>query len=370
MNYQFTLSQWQKKQAALLYYFSSMEYLISLKDRVTGLKIFAEEKLDRSRLEDRDRFLRSAQWGDRNTTENWSNNAWPFLADFQISTSQAIADLPSEIYHVTGASQCIRGISEYSMQWATVDEEMKFDEMLAEISKYARNIDYTMQKRYGVSWWDDFCLTHAWIEHCENFQSIQKFNVLFDVVALTGERPPRTGVYVSIDDAHASLQFAWNGAPGGELIPASTFNDLGLAALSAVGRKRLWVDETAMRDFVCANLSNPALTNDPNFKGAPKSSLAPGLVASNAFTSRSTRWCFVEPIEDEFEFVVDEIDSPMSASSIQNQRYCAGEVCVSSGYYFTPAHVGSRRHFTSGEVFPDINSEYGKTIWQWDTQQK
>lgn len=369
MNHKFTLTQWQKKQAALLYYFSSMEYLIGLRDRVNQLKSYAESKLDQSRAEGRDRFLQSAQWGIRDTTENWSNNAWPFLADFQASTARAIADLPSDIYHVTGANQCARAISEFSMQWATAAEEEKFDGMLAEICAYAGNIDYTTQKRYGVSWWDDFCLTQAWSEILKNLQPSPKFQIAFDATANTGEAPPRTGVYVSVDDPHASLQFAWNGAPGGELIPASTLNDLGLAALSSVGRKRLWVDEMAMRDFVCANLSNPALKNDLSFKGPLKPSLAPGLVASNAFTSRSTRWYFVEPIGGEFEIIEDEGESFSPIPSIENRRFGAGELCDHSGYYLTPARIDSRRWFTNGEVFPHLDSTYGKTIWQWDTQQ-
>lgn len=369
MDQQFTLTQWQKKQASLLYYFSSMDYLIGLRDQVNDLKLFAEGKISQSRSEGRDSFLHSACWGVRDTTENWSNNAWPFLADFQLSTAQAIADLPSEIYHTTGANQCIRGISEFSMQWATANEEEMFDQILSQVSAYSKNIDYTMQKRFGVSWWDDFCLTKAWLDYSKNFQSIPKFRMLLDITSNTGERPPRTGVYVSIDDPHASLQFAWNGAPGGELIPASTFNDLGLAALSSIGRKRLWTDDMAMRDFVCTNLSNPAFASDPSFEGVPKPSLAAGLVASNAFTSRTTRWCFVEPIKGEFEPVEIEADVNSHPSTMQNIRFGAGEICNTSGYYFTPAHLDSRRQFNAGEAFPDVESSYGKTIWQWDTRQ-
>lgn len=44
MNHKFTLTQWQKKQAALLYYFSSMEYLIGLRDRVNQRKIFRRKQ--------------------------------------------------------------------------------------------------------------------------------------------------------------------------------------------------------------------------------------------------------------------------------------------------------------------------------------
>lgn len=370
MNRKFTLTQWQNRQATLLYYFASLEYLIGLKDRVNNLKKFAEEKLDQSRAQGRDRFLKNLKWGDRDTTENWANNAWPFLADFQASVAQAIADLPADVYHVTDANHCLRGMNEFSMQWATTDEENKFSEMLAEISRYSSNIDYTMQKRYGVSWWDDFCLTQAWTEHAGKFQQIPKFNVHTDVVSETDKAPPRTGVYVSVDDPNASLQFAWNGAPGGELLPASTLNDLGLAALSTVGRRRLWTDQLAMREFVCANLSHPKLTNDPQFEGPPTPELAPGLVASNAFTSLSTRWYFVERIEGEYVLAEGEADPISTESSAENRRFSAGELCTRTGYYFTPASLTSRRQFHTGEVFPDLDSAYGKTIWQWAAQQE
>ena len=90
MSHDLPLTAWQKKQAALLYYFSSLKYLEGLRDRVNQIKSFAEGKINQSRLEGRDRFLHSKQWGDRDTTENWSNNAWQFLADFQQSIAEDI----------------------------------------------------------------------------------------------------------------------------------------------------------------------------------------------------------------------------------------------------------------------------------------
>lgn len=364
------LTQWQKKQAALLYHFSSMKYLLGLKDRVDRLRAFAEGRIDESRSQGRDRYLHSAQWGDRNTTENWANNAWPFLADFQLSIARAIADLPSEIYHVTGASQCERGVSEVSMQWATKDEEKQFDAMIAEISSYAGEIDYTMQKRYSVSRWNDFGLTLAWVNNSEEIQPIPKFRIQPDIVSAVDELPPRTGVYVSLDDPNAALQFAWRGGHGGKIIMGSTFNDLGLEALSAIGRTKLWVDEIAMRDFICANMSHPALKDDPYImKGHPQPSIAPSLIARNGFTTRSGRWCLVELIEGEFETVEGEVESPASSLLMKNRRFSAGEICEHGGFYFTPARLNSRRRFEIGDVFPSIDSTYGKTIWQWDMQQ-
>ena len=69
------LTLWQKKQAALLYHFSSLKYLEGLRDQVIQLRMFAEGILDTSHHEGRDLLLRCKQWGSRNTSENWENNA-------------------------------------------------------------------------------------------------------------------------------------------------------------------------------------------------------------------------------------------------------------------------------------------------------
>jgi hypothetical protein len=48
------------------------------------------------------------------------------------------------------------------------------------------------------------------------------------------------------------------------------------------------------------------------------------------------------------------------------ERISGGCVCEKPGYYFTPAGGGQRRHFKKGDIAPERQSEYGKTIWQWD----
>lgn len=369
MNNHLSLTAWQKKQAALLYHFSSLKYLEGLRDRVNAIKLFSEQKMNQSRLEGRDRFLKSRQWGDRDTTENWSNNAWQFLADFQLSVSNAISNHPMNVFHVTGTYQCARGMNEYSMQWATVEEEKQFDALFADISNYARNIDNTMQKRYGVSWWTDFSLALTWEEYAAELQTIPRFQIRSDVIADNEQLPPRTGVYIAVDDPNASLQFAWNGERGGELIPSSTFNDLGLAALATVGRSKLWVDQEAMRGFVLANISHPALASDEYANSSLDRALAPSLVARYAFKDRPTRWYFVEIVEGEFE-PVEQVETSTYSNVLPNQRFLSGEKCENAGYYFTPARLDSRRWFGHGETFPDVESTYGKTIWQWDTLQE
>ena len=93
--------------------------------------------------------------------------------------------------------------------------------------------------------------------------------------------------------------------------------------------------------------------------------LAPSLVGRAAFTSLSSSWCYVEIVEGKFEKMAGENDMYWS----ENYRFEANEVCPKEGFYFTPAHYSSRRFFSCGEVFPEISSEYGKSIWQWDAKQ-
>jgi hypothetical protein len=50
-------------------------------------------------------------------------------------------------------------------------------------------------------------------------------------------------------------------------------------------------------------------------------------------------------------------------------RIAAGASCPETGFYFTPARPGSRRLFQKDEVMPAFGTEYGKTIWQWDSNQ-
>lgn len=61
--------------------------------------------------------------------------------------------------------------------------------------------------------------------------------------------------------------------------------------------------------------------------------------------------------------------TPSSAASTQRGRCEAGQPCPREGYWFTPAQIGSRRHFKSGELMPSVGGDYGATIWQWDLNQ-
>ena len=67
-------------------------------------------------------------------------------------------------------------------------------------------------------------------------------------------------------------------------------------------------------------------------------------------------------------------DAPMrpyvpGLSTTTSIRVDAGELCPQTGFYFTPAIVGSRQMFVKGALIPDSKSDYGSVIWQWGSNQ-
>lgn len=58
-----------------------------------------------------------------------------------------------------------------------------------------------------------------------------------------------------------------------------------------------------------------------------------------------------------------------SQPSRYNQRCEAGQACPREGYWFTPAKANSRRYFKLGDIMPTLQSDFGATIWQWDSSQ-
>lgn len=57
-------------------------------------------------------------------------------------------------------------------------------------------------------------------------------------------------------------------------------------------------------------------------------------------------------------------------SGTQVERVDAGQACVKTGYWFTPAKADSRRYFSQGEVMPKFtDSLWGDTIWYWSGEE-
>lgn len=82
-----------------------------------------------------------------------------------------------------------------------------------------------------------------------------------------------------------------------------------------------------------------------------------------------TRWILVERVPG--EFVDDPLEDLLDGTAeARVERVPAGAACPHSGWWHTPAKIGSRRHFKQGETFPRIeNSDYGETFWLWASDQ-
>lgn len=224
------LGPWQKKQAAMLHYYSSVEYLKPLYQMVTSLiDNVADPAIELAAIQGRDAGLISKQWGNRDTAQNWSNNAWPFLKDLQASLAGDIAARLNGEYCMTSVMDKLRGIAEYSTAWATSQEKARFNQEMELISDYSIPHDKTCREYHNA--WTDSSFTSYYLEFSSTQIQIPKFRIRNDVTACTGEIPPLTGVYIAHGDPNATLQFVWVTGRGAELRPANTFNKIGLAAL-------------------------------------------------------------------------------------------------------------------------------------------
>ena len=372
MNHTFTLTPWQKKQAALLYHFASMDYLKGLQTMVNNLvNGTVDPTLEKAKSQGRDAYLADAGWGARDTSENWGNNAWPFLKDLQLSVTKDVALRATETYGKSDVIHYFRGMDEYSMAWSTPEEEDRFIAAQEAISVYARGIDRTFDN-YDVTtnYWNDPIFAVVWAEEKAKFPLIPKFQVRTDVIGTTGKKPIRTGVYIPMDDPHGSLTFGWTG-DGGCLSNSNTFSDAGLALAKLTAMRPIWQDEAMFyKQAMSAEHKQAFLAS---YKGTnittPDPSDAPSFFWDDAVTQRPCQWYYVEMVNGEFENVA-ELDAAVENSpAVFTARVEGGKPCPQTGWYFTPVQTNSRRYFSQGTAMPSLSGDYGVTIWQWDADQ-
>ena len=352
------LSLWQKRQAAMLYYYSSLDYLKALKPKIEELIVMAEMLLERRSI--LDPLMVSERWGVRDTAANWSSGGFPALTAFRQSTMWHIAKRADQFYGITGANQCARLLREYSMQWATQEQEEEFRERAEEVFKYAGKIDGVMEQR-----WDDATFWLIWERNKQYFPRLPKFKVHLDIEGESGSVPSRTGVYVPQDDPLGALQFGWTGGGEGRFKPlkkCQTFNDIGLDALKTIGRAGLWGDKAALLKFI---------QQSPHASAFPSSNYSATLqVMQEAFTERPCKWYFVELLEGEFEESdPDAMADAPGTEPLHPPRKSSGEPCPQAGWWFSSASVHSRRYFRDGAIFPRLEGDYGYTFWLWSPDQ-
>lgn len=251
------LNPWHRRQATLLYHFASLPYLQGLLDRVS---------------------------------------LFPALLEFRETVLRAIAARSQERYSQAGEHQCARMLAEYGLSVRAIgEEEGPFKHDVDAVFDYARNISRVMRRPTTL---DDFIFWVLWEKNKQQFKRIPRFLVHKDIQCISGQTPPRTGVYVPQDDPMAALQFGWTGGHG-ELGDTYTLSDFGKLALERVGRAGLWIDESGLH----------ALINEPRHRHLPNiydierehAKLSPAAVSRQGFEGRPCKWYFVEMLDGEYE---------------------------------------------------------------------
>ncbi|MGA6181235.1 hypothetical protein ACPEH1_08945 [Stenotrophomonas sp. NPDC077421] len=360
------LNPWQKRQATLLYHYSSLAYVEGLLNRIDLLVSFAESLLEeRSNLDPAGRML--ANWQPIDTAGHFSTYACPALMEFREGVIKDIAARAHQVFDIAGERQCSRMLDEYAYQmpWATQDQEEQFKHRAQAVFHYASKISEMMSR---PSLWDDFVFWSLWQEDGKGFSHIPRFRVRSDLCCFSGDTPPRTGAYVPADDPYGSLQFGWTGGHG-ELGNTYTLNQFGKLALERVGREGLWEDVDGLHRLI----SGPEglLLRNIQQRERSRPHLAPAAASRESFEDRPCRWFFVELIDDEYE----EIDGTYAgtssvATATRPHRVEAGRQVPQNGWWYTPAQMGSRRYFKKDDRFPELKgSDYGNVLWIWSPDQ-
>jgi hypothetical protein len=354
------LNPYQKRQATLLYYFASMAYLDTIIERVRALTAFTDTTLDYAQRVARDKIMRQRGWKEEHLSSNWSTHAHPMLQDCLRGLLSQKALRVTESYDISGVRSTLTGMDHFSMNWTLPEEEIKFRELGSEARAVGNYLDKTISKR-----WHDYDMTWVWTELHNQFSQLPKYRVRTDVVAESGKRPIRTGVYVPENDEFGTLQFAWTGDSGGALTPSETLSGLAREYANEVGRDRLWTAPDSEKK-VPGRVEFTDEYFDDWCRNRKHMNVPDTLSSRNprAFTSRPCKWFYVEKIEGEFE----ETDQQQDFSG-QRIRCEPGSVVPKTGWWHSPAiqGEGALRYFEAGTKFPELSAiEWGAVFWQYE----
>lgn len=82
-------------------------------------------------------------------------------------------------------------------------------------------------------------------------------------------------------------------------------------------------------------------------------------------------WDFFVALKGSFDYMRENAHKHHATGSPEFvARVASGQPVPRSGWWFTPAEVGSRKRFKKGDVFPEVqNGSYGAIFWQWSPDQ-
>lgn len=373
------LSYHQKRQAARLYYFSRLDYLKGLKERVDALVESIDPAIERAQRLGVDRILTNERWGVRDTVANWTTGAWPYLKSFQQGVVKDIAGRAYERYSGSGASECWMALNEFSMMWATAEQEAEFKQRFDAVYQYALEIDAVVRR--PCSHTQESQYANAWLSIGHSTIRLPRFVVREDIVGRSGAVPSKTGVYVAQNDPFSVCQFAWTGTwmkerKEGYLDDANLLNELGRDAARAVGHKYLWAEDVRLVEYLkkskyASDYSKYVSERKTRRLEASVDDPIEAVIYVSEFgtESKPVDWYYVELVEGEYD---DDPDGDPSVAALADEvgnRVADNQPCPRSGWWVSPAKATSRRYFEQGALMPSLGSDYGLTIWQWDVDQ-
>jgi hypothetical protein len=309
------------REIQLLERYSSIEYFGELRDTWENLVRHVESSLERFMLNLPARYRSSplpeqpdVVWGER-VLPNFRDTLEGLNTGFVLLSHHDVRGL----HYAWGPRNDFHGQKNYSSDWMTKEEEVSYGELLIHAATMASNICATE----GAYWKPMSLIKQMDPKELADLPVHQFSHKINQAVSVkTGEKPVRSGVYVP-DIEHSCAEFL-----------SSYYEAPSASVLRGI-----------------QDLLHP--TTGEKYGEQPQ------------FEAQSCIWYIVESSSDD----VTESELPADPT-LQCHRVAAGEPCPEAGYYFTPAQADSRAFFARGVVMPDIKSEYGAAIWQWDGEQR
>lgn len=372
----FELTPWQKRQAAIIQYYTDVARLHELLERIEGF-MFLPEPVEMMQPEEFAPHDVSAL-----TIEAPRMNGDSAIVAFRKSVLVRIHKVQQDKYGSVASHQCAKLLEEFAPPslWPTIEEGQKFHEDFErQVLQFAGSINAYLDRyrchgdAYFDSRWQD-------VVALKEFEQLPRFRVRTDVVAESGQPVPRTGLYVPQDDPLGVVQLAWTGDQDGQLAPCVTFSDYALQALQFVGIGSLWTAQKDIFYFVQQSQFQDTLQVDPiTCERVTTAEEACRVLMDHAEAERPCQWYFVECVDDELEHRDHHYrgspneraywDAKLRAD-VGGGRALGGQACPRSGYWHVPARAYSRRFFQQGQIMPMIFTDVGTAIWLWDEPQQ
>lgn len=289
MNSSIELTPWRQRQIAMLYRYASLDYMkavdVLLSRVIEGRPTPALEQslaaACAAALESQPRM--------HNDARRWDREMGDILTEMRQLLREDIKARGHGRYRAGGLGHFFNqvGHADAYDAYRSRDEYHVCEYFVRQYSDPAEDVLVEYRRQQPLT--DHWFACHL-ARHLSDQPEVPGFRVRTDITARSGESPPHAGVYVSQDDANAAPQFAWPEKDRGQLTDSSTFNNVGLAALHAIGRDGLWFDQQKMYAFAAeAGIRHPASPQEAISPGSASSALA-----TLAHATRPCDWYYVE----------------------------------------------------------------------------